>query len=157
MLGKKMENFTWRERVWVKLTEVSLTLQMIFLVVWTSCYSILQQLLFLKLVPDSKETLTSHDSKDHMESWNKTGVWCVWLFPRLRGFGENVRQFIPRLRFTFFFFQVEISLRKIIPLFRPWSVHSGSGSWDDCDRMFPDKLRVSSFPDRFLHSTWTAA
>ena len=26
-----------------------------------------------------------------------------WLFPRVRGFWENVRQFIPRLRFFFFF------------------------------------------------------
>ena len=26
------------------------------------------------------------------------------------------------------------------PLFRPESVHSGSASWDDCDRVFPDEL-----------------
>ena len=33
-----------------------------------------------------------------------------WLFPRVRGFGENVRQIIPRLRFFFFFFfTVEIT------------------------------------------------
>ena len=25
--------------------------------------------------------------------------WWWWLFPCVRGFGENVRQFIPRLRF----------------------------------------------------------
>ena len=37
------------------------------------------------------------------------------------------------------------------------SVHSGATSWDDCDQMFPDKLRVSSFPDRFPHYAWTAA
>ena len=30
-----------------------------------------------------------------------------------------------------FFFKVEISLRTLIPLFRPGSVHSGSASWDD--------------------------
>ena len=54
--------------------------------------------------------------------------WWWWLFPRVRGFWENVRLFIPRLRFFFlllFFFLVEISLRKLIPLFRLGSVHSG--------------------------------
>ena len=30
----------------------------------------------------------------------------------------------------------------------PGSVHSGSANWDDCGRVFPDELRVSSFPDR---------
>ena len=60
--------------------------------------------------------------------------------------------------YTFFvcFFKVEISWRKLIPLFRPGSVHSGSASWDDCDWVCPDELRVSSFPDRFPHSAWTA-
>ena len=54
--------------------------------------------------------------------------WGWWLFPRVRGFWENVRLFIPRLRFFFlllFFFLVEISLRKLSPLFRLGSVHSG--------------------------------
>ena len=36
---------------------------------------------------------------------------------------------------------------KLIPLFMPESVYSGSVSWDDCGRMFPCKLRVSSFPE----------
>ena len=80
--------------------------------------------------------------------------WWWWLFPRVRGFWENVRRFIPRQRS---FFQVEISSHKLLPLFRPGSVHSGSASWDDCDRVFPDELRVSSFPERFPHSAWTAA
>ena len=85
--------------------------------------------------------------------------WCWFFFPRLRGLRENVRPFIPRLRsflsfifrlfsspacvFSFFF--VEIISRRVIPLFTPSSVHSGSASWDDCDQLFPDKLRVSSF------------
>ena len=30
-----------------------------------------------------------------------TLLW--WLFPRVQGFWENVRPFIPRLRFSFFF------------------------------------------------------
>ena len=61
------------------------------------------------------------------------------------------------LFFFFFFFNVEISSRTLIPILRPESVHSGSASWDDCGWMFPDELRVSSFPDRFPHYTWTAA
>ena len=51
--------------------------------------------------------------------------------------------------FSFFFFLVEISLQAPIPLFMSGSVHSGLVSRDDCGGVFPDKLRVSSFPDRF--------
>ena len=53
--------------------------------------------------------------------------------------------------FLLLFFKVEISLLTLIPLFTPGLVHSGSASSDDCDRVFPDELRVSSFPDRFPH------
>ena len=57
-----------------------------------------------------------------------------WLFPPVRGFGENVQQFIPCLLFFSFFFQVETnSHTKLIPLFRSGSVHSGSVSRDDRD------------------------
>ena len=49
----------------------------------------------------------------------------------------------------FFFFKVEISSRTLIPLFRPESAHSASASWDDYDRVFPNELCVSSFPNRF--------
>ena len=52
---------------------------------------------------------------------------------------------------------MEISLCTLIPLFRPWSVHSGSTSWNDCGQVFSDKLRASSFPDRSPHYAWTAA
>ena len=41
-----------------------------------------------------------------------------------------------------------MSLHTLIPLFTPRLVHSGWASWDDCDWVFPDELRVSSFPDR---------
>ena len=54
-------------------------------------------------------------------------------------------------------FLVEISSHTLIPLFRPGSVHSDSASWDDCDRVFPNNLCVSSFPDRFSHYAWTVA
>ena len=47
------------------------------------------------------------------------------------------------------FSRVEISLRTLIPLIRPGSVHSGSATWDDCCQVLPVELRVSSFPDRF--------
>ena len=52
---------------------------------------------------------------------------------------------------------MEISSRTLLPLFRPGSVHSGSASWNHFGRLFPDELRVSSFPDRFPHYAWTAA
>ena len=52
---------------------------------------------------------------------------------------------------------MEICSHTLIPLFMPGSVHSGSASWDDCGWMFPDKLGVSLFPDRFPHYAWTAA
>ena len=61
------------------------------------------------------------------------------------------------LLFFFFFFEVDISLRPQIPLFRPGSGHSGLASRDDCDRVFPDELHWSSFLDRFPHYAWTAA
>ena len=50
---------------------------------------------------------------------------------------------------AFFFFLMEISSCTLMPLFRPGSFHSGSASRDDCNRVFPDELRVSSVPDSF--------
>ena len=35
--------------------------------------------------------------------------------------------------------------RTPVSLFKPGSVHSGSASWDDFGRAFPDEIRVSSF------------
>ena len=99
--------------------------------------------------------------------WKQTWWWW-WLFHRFRWFLENVQPFIPRLHFVVvvvvvvvvcfvFVFEVEISSRTLIPLFTLGSVHRGSASGDDCGRMVPDKLRVSSFPDRFPHCARTAA
>ena len=50
-----------------------------------------------------------------------------------------------RLIFFFFFLSGD-HLVPSVPLFRQGSVHSGSASWDDCGRAFPDELPVSSFP-----------
>ena len=44
-----------------------------------------------------------------------------------------------------------------MPLMLPRSVHSGWASLDDCDQVFPDELRVSSFPESFPHYAWTAS
>ena len=71
--------------------------------------------------------------------------WWWWLFPRLQGFLEIVRPLIPRLR-SFLYYR-EISSRTLIPFFM----------LDDRGRMFPDKLHVNSFPDRFPHYAWSAA
>ena len=65
--------------------------------------------------------------------------------------------FAPPPFFFCFFFEAEISSRMLIPLFMSESVHSGSENRDDCSRMFPDRLRVSLFPDRFPHYAWTEA
>ena len=62
--------------------------------------------------------------------------------------------FPPALNF-FFFFKVEISSCTLIPLFGPGSVRYGSAHLDDCDRVFPDELHVSSFLERFPHYAWT--
>ena len=105
--------------------------------------------------------LTDREDQRQIASNELLQMW--WLFPRLPGFGENVWPFIPHLCFSyfssssFFFFKVEISLHTLFPLFRPGSVHSGSVSWDDCGQVFPDKLHVGSFLDRFPHLAWTTA
>ena len=89
--------------------------------------------------------------------------WCWWLlFPslvRILAECSNVHSqpaFLLLLFFLSFFLEVEINSRTLIPLFMSGSVHSGPESCDDRGRMFPDKLRMISFPDRFLHYTWTA-
>ena len=83
---------------------------------------------------------------------------CRGYFLACEDFGRKCDHLFPACAFFFSsFFEVEISSRTLIPLFMPGSVHSDSASWDDCTRMFPDKLRVSSFPDRFPHYAWTAA
>ena len=56
----------------------------------------------------------------------------------------------------FYYFKLDINSRTLIPPFSPGSVHKSSASSDDCDRVLPDELRVSSFPDRFPHYAWTA-
>ena len=88
----------------------------------------------------------------HFQGWHI----LVVAFSSLARILGNVRSFVPRLCFFFFFFvlfclfvEVEFSSRELIPLFMPESVHSGSASWNDCGRVFPDELRVSSFPDGF--------
>ena len=95
------------------------------------------------------EVCSPHTIEHSLNSSSIMSWW--WLFPRVRGFWVNVQQFIPAL----FFFKVEISSRTLIPLFRPGSVHSGSASGDDCDRVFPDELHVNSLP-RYSQPTPTS-
>ena len=74
--------------------------------------------------------------------------WSWWFsssLARILREGSTINS--PRA-LNFFFFKVEISSHTPVSLFRPGSVHSGSASWDDCDRVFPYELRVSSFPYR---------
>ena len=65
-------------------------------------------------------------------------VVVVGFSSRARIFGECLTIHSPSA--LFFFFVVEISLRVLVPLFRPGSVHSGLASYDDCDRVFPGEL-----------------
>ena len=74
------------------------------------------------------------------------------FFLKCDDFGRMFDNSFPACAFCF---KVEISLRTLIPLFRPGSVYNGSASWDNCGRVFPDELCVSSFPDRFPHSAWS--
>ena len=96
----------------------------------------------------------SRDTKHYLVmAWSQAVVVAFSLLVRILG----ERSSISRLRFFFFFNEVEISSRTLIPFFMPGSVHSGSASLYDCVRLFPDELRVSSFPDRFPHYALTAA
>ena len=84
-------------------------------------------------------------SKHPVLHCNHTGVVAFSSLARIWGEYSTIHS-PPAL-----FFKVKISSRTLIPLFIPWSVYSGPAIWDDCGGMFPDKLRVSSFPDRFPH------
>ena len=75
------------------------------------------------------------------------------FFLACEDFGRMFDNSFPACAFFVVFLLVDFSSRTLIPLLRPRSVHSGSA----CDRVFPDELRVSSFPDRFPHYAWTAA
>ena len=68
------------------------------------------------------------------------------FFLACKDFGKMFNNAFPAC--AIFFFLVEISLCTLILLFTLGLVHSGSVSWDDCDQVFPDELRVSSFPER---------
>ena len=79
------------------------------------------------------------------------------FFPRVRGFSENVRQFIPRL-LSFFFLKWRLARAHSFHSLGPdQSAVAQRAETTDCDRVFPGELRVSSFPDRFPHCAWTAA
>ena len=80
-------------------------------------------------------------------------VVVVVFFSSVRILGEYLT-IQPAL---FFFFKVEIILCTLIPLLRPGTVHSGSGSCDNYGLVCPDELRMSSFLDRFPHYAWTVA
>ena len=98
--------------------------------------------------------LHAHDLPGGSGTTRLVAVVALFSLPRI--LGECSTVYSPPALF-FFFFKVEISWRTVIPLFMPGSVHRGWTSWDDCGRLFPDKLRVSSFLDRLPHHAWTAA
>ena len=99
-------------------------------------------------------------SSVHFLLHGRTVVVCWWLFPRLRGFLRDCStiQSPPTILFIFIcLFEVEISSRTLNLLFMSGSVHNGSPSLNDCGRMFPDKLRVSSYCNGYVKHARTGA
>ena len=84
--------------------------------------------------------------------------WVGWLFPRVRGFGENVRHLKPRLRFfKILFFKWRLARAHLFHSLgqdQSTVAQRAETTVTDCSH---DDLRVSSIPDRFPHSAWTAA
>ena len=78
------------------------------------------------------------------------------FFLACEDFGRMFDHPFPVCAFSFLF-EMEISSRTLVLVFMPGSVHSSSASWDDCGRMFPDTMRVSSLSDTLPHYAWTAA
>ena len=100
--------------------------------------------------------------------WGKSTKWGIHSEFCNNGFflacgdfeGIFNHSFPPPLHFFSFFiifFEVKISLHTLFPLFMPGSEHGSSASWDDCGWMFPDKLWMSAFLDRFPKYAWTVA
>ena len=87
-------------------------------------------------------------------SWWWWWWWWWWLFTACKYFGRMFDHSFPACAF---FFESGDYLMHTTSILMPGSLHSGSASWDNCGWVFPDKLRVSSFPDRFQHCAWTAA
>ena len=121
-------------------------------ILWPSVESAIH-IVFRGLNHSNLHTKTANVRAVVVDGGGGGGWWWWWLFPGMRGFWGKVTIRSPPA--LFFFFKVETSSRIRIPLFIPGSVHSGSASWDDCGRVFPDELRVSSFHDRFPYYGWT--
>ena len=76
---------------------------------------------------------------------------------RIRGECLTIYSLPALLKKIFFYVvvvEMDFSSCTLIPLFMLGSVHNGSTSWDDCGWMFPNKLHVSSFLDRFPHCAY---
>ena len=91
--------------------------------------------LVLKCFTTQRVALSYRKLKIHPSLWRQD--------LRFRGRFDAMNHFLP---VQFSIFNVEIILRGSISLFRSGLVHSGSETWDDCGRAFPNELRVSSFP-----------
>ena len=101
--------------------------------------------------------IVSHDDDDDDDNDDDDDDADDGIFLACENFGIKFDYLFPASSFLFVcLFEVEISSRTLIPVFRSGSLHSGLASWDDCGRVFPDKVRVSSFPDRFPYYACTA-
>ena len=76
------------------------------------------------------------------------GSQTVILALRMKVFAYTILKHYSQTMFT-------KTVRLLRSGFRSGSVHGRPVSWDNCGWVFLVKLRVSSFPDRFLHYAWT--
>ena len=90
-------------------------------------------------------------------SSNSTGVGAGGFFSHLQGFGEIVQPFIPLLPFFFFFFfKWRFAHAHLFHSLGQNQSTSVAQQAETTGRLFPDKLRVNLFLDRFPHYVWTA-
>ena len=105
----------------------------------------------------TKMVLSRHEQVPHPlttpRTWNVNKscdceAYDDGIFSHFRGLRGKVQSQSPPALFCcclLVCFEVKISSRTLIPLFRLGSVHSGSASWDNCGQEFPDELHVSFF------------
>ena len=119
-----------------------------------------------RLPPAQKDMNVVQSVEIAMRCMQEAGGACIptqkakellwWSFLKCKDLERMFDKSFPACTFLYVFF-MEISSHTLIPLFRPGSIHSDSATWDNCNRVFPDELHVSSFPEGFQHYVWTVA
>ena len=92
-------------------------------------------------------TVTKRPPELHVQSGLGVGSFFYSL---ARIWGEDLTIHSPPA--LFFFFNGDQLEHTDFTFFRPESAHSGFASWDDCGRVFPKELCVSSFSLLVFHT-----